>query len=330
MSAKISILSILIPVFNAEKTIKKCINSIFHNGFSDYEIILINDGSSDNSWKILETYTKKYPDKIRIFDQENQGVARTRNAGINYADAKYIMFVDCDDWIDSDYLQKFVEEIESRNLDIVIGGYHRTTNDKVLYEMRLKNTSWSRYMIMAPWSRIYRRDFLLENKIDFLNNSIGEDMYFNLQAINLTDKISIIDYCGYNWFCNAKSISNTKQKTLQNPPDVMYLLNSCFDKLKEIGALNKPEVEFYFTRYIIWYLLFSGKNSKYSQLCAEFSKAFKWLNEKFPLFYKNKNISLINPKGETMKNKFAVFLFISAYRLRIIKILLYLWSNKKL
>jgi len=125
-------ISIIIPVYNAGKTIEKCVESILHNDYSDCEIILINDGSTDDSWKILEGYGKKYPDRMKIFNQENQGVAKTRNFGISLATAEYVMFIDCDDWIENDYLEKFVTEIETKNLDMVIGGYRRVTEKKVL------------------------------------------------------------------------------------------------------------------------------------------------------------------------------------------------------
>jgi len=153
---------------------------------------------------------------------------------------------------------KEVEEIEKNKFDVVIGGYRRTDGRKTLYEMRLLPVEWSKYMIMAPWAKIYRLKFLTENDLEFLDNNIGEDVYFNLQAINLTDKISIIDYCGYNWFYNEKSVSNTSQKTLDSGMDVMHLLDESYKKLKEIGAVEKKEVEFYFIRYIVWYVLFIG------------------------------------------------------------------------
>lgn len=320
-------ISIIVPVYNAEKTISKCIESILNNAYSDFEIILVDDGSSDNSMKILESYREKYPGKIRIFNQENQGVAKTRNKGIGYADSKYIMFVDHDDSVASDYLEKFVTEIEKKNLDVVIGGYRRTADEKTLYEMRLKDVLWSRYMIMAPWSKIYKRDFLLANKIEFLDNNIGEDVYFNLQVINLTDKISLLDYCGYNWFYNERSVSNTSQKALKSDIHVMFLLNSSYDKLKAIGVADRSEVEFYFTRYIIWYLLFIGRNSNYKQIVAELARTFLWLKEHFPEFQKNRNISLLRPEGETFKNRIAVYFFMMIYRLNLIPFFFRIYSR---
>lgn len=319
--------SIIIPVYNAEKTLSRCIESILGNTYADYEIILINDGSSDGSLKILEAYEAKHPEKIKVFSQENQGVARTRNNGIGYAGSKYVMFIDNDDFIERDYLETFVTEIEKNDLDMVIGGYKRVTDQKVLYEMRLENTPWSRYMTMAPWAKIYRREFLIRNKLEFLDNNIGEDVYFNLQAINLTDKISLIDYWGYNWFYNEQSVSNTNQKTFKKKLNVLFLLDSCYERLEVIGVAKKEEVEFYFTRYIVWYLLFAGRNSSYEQINLEFLKTFDWLKIHFPKFLKNKNISLLYPKGETFRNRVAVYVFILIYRLKLASLFFRVYSK---
>jgi len=320
--------SVIIPVYNAQNTIAKCLDSILANKFNDYKIILINDGSSDDSLKVLNEYAKKYPDKIKVFNQKNQGVAVARNNGIKLASSKYVMFIDNDDFIDSNYLGKFAEEIEIKNSDMVIGGYRRVTNQKTLFEVNLEDVEWSKYVVMAPWAKIYRRSFLLENKIEFLN-SIGEDVYFNLQAINATDNISILDYCGYNWFYNEQSVSNTIKKNPSRKFDVIFLLDSCYFKLKDLGVVDKEEVEFYFVRYVVWYLLFVGRKSSYEEIYAEFISTFKWLHEKFPKFYENKNISLINPKGESFKNKIAVFVFMFIYSLRLTKYFLMVYSRGK-
>lgn len=321
--------SIIIPVYNAEKTIAKCIESILSNSFSDYEIILINDGSSDGSLKILEAYASKYPDKIKTYSQENQGVAITRNKGLEYAVSEYVIFIDNDDYVDKDYISRFVEEIEKKNLDIVIGGYRRTDREKTLYEMRLKPFEWSKYMIMAPWAKIYRREFLTTNGLEFLDNNIGEDVYFNLQTINLTKKISIIDYCGYNWFYNKESVSNTSQKTIESGLNVGRLLDESYKKIKEIDVTKKEEVEFYFIRYIVWYLLFVGKNSDSRKMQVECVNVFGWLKEKFPNFQKNGNISLLRPKGETLMNRIIVWVFMNVYVLRMTGIFFGIYSKKK-
>ena len=320
--------SIIVPVYNAEDTLVRCVESILSNGYSDYEIILIDDGSSDGSLKILTAYGEKYPDTIRIFHQENQGVAVTRNTGIGYAEGKYVMFIYCDDFVDPDYIAIFVGEIERGGLDIVIGGYRRTTDSKTLFEMRLAPVEWSKYMVMAPWAKIYRLEFLATNGILFLDNDIGEDVYFNLQAIHVTEKIVIIDYRGYNWIYNEKSVSNTSQKTIGSELHVIRLLDACHAKLTEKGFEHQDLVEYYFTRYIVWYLLFIGKNSDHERMHAEYARLFGWLDEKFPEYRRNANISLFRPEGETFANRVAVYVFLTISRLNLARFFFWVYSIK--
>jgi glycosyltransferase involved in cell wall biosynthesis len=117
--------SIVIPVYNAENSLRKCLDSLIGQTFTDYEIILINDGSKDKSQEIIDEYAEKYPTKIRSYTQVNCGVAVTRNRGIGYAEGEYLLFIDNDDYVKKDYIEKYVNEIRSKNVDVVIGGYKR-------------------------------------------------------------------------------------------------------------------------------------------------------------------------------------------------------------
>lgn len=321
-------ISVIIPVYRAEKTIGKCLDSLLANDFSDYEIILIEDGVVDGVGIILQEYQSKYPDKIKFFNQANQGVAKTRNRGMETAKGEYLMFVDCDDFVGKDYLETFLAEAEKRRADAIFGGYFRTDDQKILYTQKLSSAEWARYIVMAPWAKIYRRDFLLKNKIEFLDNNIGEDVYFNLQVINFSEKIFTFDYAGYFWFDNKKSVSNSLQKNLANRLEVLFLLDSCAAKLGKRGVLNKKENEFYFVRYVVWYLLFAGRNSAKEVLVEESEKLLAWLKGNFPNFLSNAYISLFLPKGESPANRLAVWFFWKIlYRLNLMKIFLRFYAR---
>ena len=103
--------TIVIPVYNSEKYIGRCIESILNQTFQDFELLIINDGSKDNSKEIIKEYKSKYPDKITFINQENKGVSTTRNEAIKIANGKYIMFIDNDDYIDNDYIEIYVSKI---------------------------------------------------------------------------------------------------------------------------------------------------------------------------------------------------------------------------
>ena len=321
--------SIIIPVYNSEKYIKRCIDSVLKQTFKDYEVILIDDGSTDNSKEILDEYKEVYPEKITVIHQENMGVSKTRNKAIKMAKGKYIMFIDNDDYIDKDYIEVFVKKIEKDNYDVVLGGYRRPNKDgKIIKELKLPQEEWGKFMIFAPWSKIYKKDYLTKNDIEFLPVNIGEDVYFNLQAMMISNKIKIIDYIGYNWYFNEESVSNTTQKNIKNL-QVYELLNSCYNVLKEKKILeNHYEIlEMYFIRYIVWFLLFSTKKVKYKTIKTEYDKIFKWLEEKFPNYKKNKLLGITKPKGEILSVRLTVYIFMLAHKLKLGKVLLLIYSK---
>lgn len=321
--------SIIIPVYNSEKFINKCVDSVLEQSFKDYEIILINDGSKDNSKEILNEYKEKYPEKITVIHQENMGVSKTRNNAIKMAKGKYIMFIDNDDFIDKDYIDVFVKEIEEQDYDVVLGGYRRPNEEgKIVKELKLPQEEWAKFMIFAPWAKIYKKDYLIKNNIEFLPVNIGEDVYFNLQAMMISNKIKIIDYIGYNWYFNTGSVSNTTQKNIKNL-QVYELLNSCYDVLKKKNILKEHYeiIEMYFIRYIVWFLLFSTKKVEYKTIKEEYNKIFKWLEERFPDYKKNKLLGITKPKGEILSVRLTVYIFMLAHKLKLGKVLLLIYSK---
>ena len=123
--------SVIIPVYNAQDGIKQCLDSLLNQSFTDFEIILLNDGSTDNSLEVIKKYAA-VNDFIRVIDKENEGVAKTRNKGIQLANGKYIVFIDNDDFVDSDYLERFYNAIDQEQLDIVLGSYKRVNQEMKL------------------------------------------------------------------------------------------------------------------------------------------------------------------------------------------------------
>lgn len=259
-----------------------------------------------------------------MLNQTNHGVAYTRNRGINESKGKYIMFIDNDDFIDYNYVKSHVEVAEKEDADVVISGYRRiNAENMIMHEEKLKNTYWSRYIIVAPWAKIYKKEFLVKNNIEFLSYNIGEDVYFNLSVYSYNPKISIIDYVGYNWFFNTKSVSNTSQRGLDKKIDILFLLNKIIEKYKFLDEY----LSYYLIRYYIWYLLFSGRKAKREDFLLEYNKIKAWYN-------KNNICLKIKPwskklAGESFKNRLIVFLFINLEKLHLVKIFSALYCKDK-
>ena len=295
--------TIIIPVYNAGANIEHCIQSILKQTSRDFKVLLINDGSTDDSLIRITEYANRYPDIFKVLTHENMGVVETRHRGIKEADTEYIMFMDNDDFIDNDYVEVLLNEIEKTDSDIVITGYRRANFDKVLFTIPAYDDEWTKYRITAPWARIFRRNFLVENNVSFLKTYIGEDTYFNMNAYLYTNKIHGLDYVGYNWYYNDESVSNVKQRGLKPECDVLVVLN-------EIDKLYKEKDEYlnYFvTRHIIWYLLFCGVDATPQRFMEEYKRLFEWLkNQGYKLsipFYSKKI------KSEPFKNRLIISIF---------------------
>ena len=315
-------ISVIIPVYNAQDGIKRCVDSLLNQSFKNLEIILLNDGSKDNSLNILKEYELKYS-FVRVIDKQNEGVAVTRNKGILLAEGEYIMFMDNDDFVDSDYIETFYQAIHEKNLDLVIGGYKRVNQDnQIIFSQDIQQSEWSKYIIMAPWAKIYRTEFLKTNNLEFFDYGIGEDIIFNLAAYKTTDKIGLLDYKGYNWYYNNQSISNTSQRGFSPEIDILVL----FSKILELGKPSELVV-YYLKRYYVWYLLFSGKSSSDQEFIHQYIRIKEWLKE-------NKLISTISPlskkvQGERFQTKISLIVFLSLEKLRLVPLFAKIYCKGK-
>ena len=315
-------ISVIIPVYNAQDGIKRCVDSLLNQSFKNFEIILLNDGSKDNSLNILKEYELKYS-FVRVIDKQNEGVAVTRNKGILLAEGEYTMFMDNDDFVDSDYIETFYQAIHEKNLDLVIGGYKRVNQDnQIIFSQDIQQSEWSKYIIMAPWAKVYRTEFLKTNNLEFFDYGIGEDITFNLAAYKTTDKIGLLDYKGYNWYYNNKSISNTSQRGFSPKIDILVL----FSKILELGKPSELVV-YYLKRYYVWYLLFSGRSSSDQEFIHQYIRIKEWLKE-------NKLISTISPlskkvQGERFQTKISLIVFLSLEKLRLVPLFAKIYCKGK-
>ena len=320
--------TMVIPVYNSEKYISRCIDSVLNQTYKNVDILIINDGSKDNSQKILDEYEKKYKN-ITVIKQENMGVANTRNKAIQMTNTEYIMFMDNDDYIDKDYIETLLKNAEDGKYDIVVCGYRRPNEDgKILREVKLENYELSKYSVSTPWSKIYRTDFLKKNDLEFLNNDIGEDLYLNFQAYACSNKIKTIDYVGYNWFFNTKSVSSTKQRNAKKV-NIFKFFNECYDTMKKKNLINKnyEVIEYTFLTTVVWYLSFSTKELNFNDICKEYDRSFDWLDKHFPGYKKNKFIGFNKAKGQEkiVRNSLAIMLFL--HKIHLGKVATYLYSK---
>lgn len=306
-------ITVIVPMYNPGKSIVRCIDSLAKQTYKDFKLIIINDGSTDNSITIVKKLIKKsdylYNNTI-IINRDNHGIAETRNYGIEIAETKYVSFMDQDDCISKDYLEVYYNSITKNDYDIVVGGYQRVSSEgRILSTRKTLNYEWPKYTMIMPWGHLYKRGFLIDNNIKFLDCNIGEDIYFNVIAYQLTDKIKVIDDVGYKWIYNNESVSNTIHKSFDSKIDQLFLFESLYNRLRDIESENDEYVKYFFLRSICHNFLYSTRHSHKELIENEYNKIFGWLKIKYPDYNSSYYVRTHRPKGESFFHHICVHVF---------------------
>ena len=251
-------LTIILPVCNAEKYLGRCLNSILSQTFIDFEIILINDGSVDKSAEICKEYKDK-DKRIIYIEQQNQGVAVARNKGLNEARGEYIGFVDADDYIESNMFQNLINPTLKYKFDVVLSKYKICNNSdftisttNIPIEKPLKKIDIKKYILQsyytggdsivpALWNKIYNRNFIEKNKLSFQNQKAvrASDYWFNFEVFQLTNTSYVIPNANY---CYSHIISNSIINSYRENQFSAFLESN--RRLLEANKLLQFEIEF--------------------------------------------------------------------------------------
>jgi len=235
------LLSVVIPVYNAELFIEKTIDSITCQLRKQFEIIAVNDGSTDRSLDILNKLSTKY-DVLKIVNQENKGATFARNNGLSHAQGKYIIFFDSDDVFENDVLTEMVDLIEKEESDLLLCNYSMVDKNlneisKVVIDDNLKicknellNT------IPFPGNKIYSLDIIKKYKILFDPVKIGQDLNFFLKYCAFVNKVSIYKKSAVKYRILSSSISNSYDSRII---EIVKSMNYTFDFYKSIGKYNE-------------------------------------------------------------------------------------------
>lgn len=266
------LISIIVPIYNSEKTIDKCVSSILEQSYKNIELILINDGSSDSSFSTIQRFTTDC--RVRIIDKQNEGASKTRNRGIKEANGDYLLFVDSDDYIDTDYVEYLYKEIESLEFDMIISGIRMVDMDgKELNRFCLNDSLWSKYIITSPCTRIINRKFIVDNNLFFIDYTM-EDIHFNAVFFSLTEKVKVIPYIGYNYCMNPDSTTHTLHKGISKEVDILYIISSIHSKVNPTDL-----VKYFYRKVYIYYLLKSGRFSTQDVFLREHERIVEYITK---------------------------------------------------
>lgn len=326
--------SIIMPCYNTEKYIRKTMCSIFSQTFTDFELIMVDDGSTDSTPALLDDYAKQYPDKIRVFHKENGGQSTARNLAIDEAKGEYILFWDSDDYADVDLIETLITAARENNSEVVIGGSHYIDeNGYVIENLNYPVDRFPDYPLrrLSPHAKLYRLDFLNRHNIRFVPGKLYEDNPFNFMALFLCRNPIVLPTARHYQVVHPGSSMSSTVTSEKFPYEGIRQALTYIDEHKD--EINDPDVYEFTVMSFFTYFIFLGnrehmqaalrkyKGCKYersliTELC---DYAQKIIPEKLPHYYKNPRIGIFRSRELQFRHRAGVWLFARLLRTHTLK-----------
>ena len=290
--------SIIVPVYNVQDYIEKCLDSLVYQTLDDIEIIVVNDGATDESRIVIQKYINKYPEKIVYVEKENGGLSDARNYGMKYATGEYIAFVDSDDYVEKNMYEKMYDIAQKENSDMVECNFYWEYNNKLKMDKGIQYKEKQDMLVKArvvAWNKLIRRKLVQDKDIKFPKGLRYEDIEFTYKLIPYIEKVSFVKEPMVHYIQRDNSISN--MQNIRNR-EIFEVLDNVIKYYKEKNLYKdyEKELEYVYTRYLLcssFLRIVKIKDKKIrKQLLAE---TWSNLNSKFP--NRKKNEILINSKS---------------------------------
>lgn len=243
--------SVIVPFYNVEGYIEKCLESLVNQTLQEIEIILVNDGSQDRSINIVKKFLERYPEKIVYLEKENGGLSDARNYAIPYAKGEYIAFLDSDDYVEKDMYEEMYKVAKKENGDFVECNFYWEYPDKKKEDIGKKYTGKSEMIQkvrVVAWNKLIKRDILEKTGIQFPKGHRYEDVEFTYKLIPFLNKVSFLNKSCVHYVQREESISNSQNERNKEIFDVLEHVIE-FYKKNGIYEQYKNELEYVYARY---------------------------------------------------------------------------------
>lgn len=306
----------IVPIYNSEKYLETCLNSLLNQTLKEIEVILINDGSIDKSQKIIDKYVSNYPLIFKSFSQNNLGQASARNLGLKHATGEFISFVDSDDYLELNAYEKAYNYSVSNELDIVCFNFFEEKNNVKKISSYYKLNDYSndiKYILneTSPVNKIIRRSLIEKNNICFTENYIYEDLELIPKLVLYTNRIGFLDDCLYNYVLHENS--TMRQEKYNSKLDSIYFVVNSLKKSFENTKYTK-ELEYIFIEHLLHGAVL--RYLKYPEGKKDIEKISDIMKKDFPKWSKN-----IYYKKQNIKYKIICILAYNK-KIKLLKILL--------
>lgn len=289
--------SVIVPIYNVEKYLEKCINSLLSQTLEDIQIILVNDGSKDNSGNIAKEYEKNNKDRVIYVEKENGGLSDARNYGLKYATGDFIAFLDSDDYIEKNAYEEMYNKVIEENADYVECDFIWEFPNKIRvdkqYPYKNKKEMLSFVRVVA-WNKLIKRQLITDNNLEFPKGLRYEDVEFTYKLIPFINKFAYVDKPFIHYVQRKGSIANVQN---ERTAEIFTVLDNVIEFYKKNNIYEKyrDELEYNYARYLLCSSLkrmckINDKTIREKLL----TESWKRLNSNFPNWKENVILKTVN------------------------------------
>lgn len=288
--------SIIVPAYNVERYIEKCLNTLVNQTLEEIEIIVVNDGSTDGTKQKIEKFVEKYPQKIKCYDKTNGGLSDARNYGLPYVQGKYIGFVDSDDYVELNMFEEMYKKAEEENSDMVecdfIWEYTENKSSPIKQKIDIGKMYQNKkeafiYARVVAWNKLIKRETLERANIKFPKGLRYEDTEFFYKLLPSLNKISFVKIPMVHYIQRSDSIANTQNERVK---EIFEIWENIFKFYKDNDLFDeyKNEIEYTYTRFLLCSSLLRIVKVGDKKIRKELEqKTWEELNRNFPEWKKN-------------------------------------------
>lgn len=324
--------SVIIPVYNAEKYLEKCLDSLVNQSYQNFEVIFVNDGSTDKSLQMLQEFIKRDPEKFRVFSKKNGGQSSARNLALSHIRGEYTTFLDSDDYYDDDYLEILYIAAKKNDSDMVVSGQKKVDEFGKVYMNidypvdKYPDTVMRRLNFAG---KLYRTTYMQKHNMKFAVGKTYEDNPFNLIMIFLAKNLVILPYSGYYQVghpgsTTTKKIQEEKLPYKEIEDSISYIV--CHrDEINNFAIFEFTVLSF-FTYFIFqankkhMYLNFKDRKSDIEVIMHLCTFVQGILDRYFPKYWKNKYIGIFKNYELPLSQRCGVWLFIKLCKIHLLKL----------
>ena len=313
-------ISIIVPVYNIEKYIERCLTSIISQSFSSTEIIVVNDGATDRSGKIIDRFAS-IDERILVINKPNGGLSSARNTGIAIAQGEYLLHIDGDDWMEQGYLSAMYKRASNDNLDVTVSDYWKDFDNGVVKRLvdlpitdiqTIDGQAWlnkffDREANQSMFNKLFRTSLYKDNNIEHpLEVSVGEDLATTPRLMHYAKRIGKINKCYYHYIQRTSSLTNSISK--ESTEGSLNSLMRAFEILNNFFGFDK-NILFQLAKHRIAQIaifVFTPSVDRQSELMKQLSNEYLYANKNLPVIYSSRKIKAYSQALKIINNRKAL------------------------